>query len=135
MPINEEAIDRLLSWEGEVGRAFLDRIEKYEEVVRVHAPIRPDSPGPHLADSIGHELVPMAGRDLQALVGVNPEVLDRGYAEPVTAGARPHVIAARQPGKLLRFRIAGKIVFARQVNHPGNEPNRFLTDHLGEITR
>lgn len=52
-----------------------------------------------------------------------------GYVLPHHDGARPHVIRARR-AKALRFRWHGKIVFFARVNHPGNRPNRFLTDNL-----
>lgn len=57
-------------------------------------------------------------------------------------GTRPHVIRARR-AKTLRFAVAGGsavfspgggfLVFAKQVNHPGTAPNRYLTDALAEL--
>lgn len=49
------------------------------------------------------------------------------YAAPVHEGARPHVIRPRR-AKALRFEIGGRVVFAARVNHPGNRPNRFLSN-------
>lgn len=50
--------------------------------------------------------------------------VDTDYAAPVAFGARPHVITARR-ASALRFYWpkAGKVVYFRQVNHPGNQPN------------
>lgn len=57
------------------------------------------------------------------------------YANPIESGARPHVIRARKGGSL-RFRVGGRMVFAKAVNHPGNKPYRFLyraTNSAGRI--
>jgi hypothetical protein len=43
----------------------------------------------------------------------------------VIHGTKPHVIVARRK-KMLKFKVNGKDVFARRVNHPGNQPNNFL---------
>lgn len=51
------------------------------------------------------------------------------YVGAVIFGARPHIIRARQ-AKMLRFEAGGRIVFAKQVNHPGNRPNPFLVRAL-----
>lgn len=44
-------------------------------------------------------------------------------------GARPHGIDAK-PGKMLRFTSKGRVVYTHHVNHPGNKPNRYLSDGL-----
>lgn len=49
----------------------------------------------------------------------------KAYAASIDMGARPHVITPRR-GKFLRFMSGGKIVFARRVQHPGNQAYRFL---------
>lgn len=47
------------------------------------------------------------------------------YAATVDRGSRAHVIRARR--KFLRFLgKSGEWVFARQVNHPGTRPTKFL---------
>lgn len=44
---------------------------------------------------------------------------------------RPHVIYPRKKGGRLKFKINGQDVFARKVNHPGNQhPNNFLLKAL-----
>ncbi len=48
-------------------------------------------------------------------------------------GTRPHIIRPRRK-KVLAFYLpkAGKVIFAREVHHPGTKPNRFLTDSLAD---
>ena len=46
-------------------------------------------------------------------VGTNLE-----YAEYVEAGAEPHVIRPKNK-QFLRFQIGEKVIFTKQVNHPG----------------
>lgn len=63
---------------------------------------------------------------------VGPWRIDTGisatapYAAPVHEGARPHVIRPRH-ARALRFEVEGRVVFAQRVRHPGNRPNRFLS--------
>jgi len=45
-------------------------------------------------------------------------------------GTRPHIIRPRRRGGVLRFRINGRIVYARFVNHPGYRGDDFLTRAL-----
>lgn len=47
------------------------------------------------------------------------------YVMPHHDGARPHVIRPRR-AQFLRFKVGGKVVYARKVNHPGNRANPFL---------
>lgn len=56
------------------------------------------------------------------------------YAAAHHEGARPHVILPKK-AKYLRFTVAGKIVFASRVNHPGNRPNPYLARWLREAVR
>jgi len=60
----------------------------------------------------------IAGRSGKRTV---PEILDKG--------SRPHVIRAKRK-KALRFVVNGKVVFRRQVNHPGTRGSGFLTRSL-----
>lgn len=47
-------------------------------------------------------------------------------------GTRPHVIRPRNAQMLAFWGGEGNktLIFARQVNHPGTKPNRYLTDNL-----
>lgn len=47
-------------------------------------------------------------------------------------GTRRHYIRARK-AKALRFKYNGKIVYRKIVNHPGTDPNKFLTDNLAKV--
>lgn len=47
-------------------------------------------------------------------------------------GTRPHVIRATH-GKMLRFKQGGRVVYAKQVFHPGTRPNHFLTDAMRAV--
>lgn len=49
-------------------------------------------------------------------------------------GSRPHVIVAR-PGRALRFKDRGRVVYARAVVHPGTRPNPYLVTALREVIR
>lgn len=65
----------------------------------------------------------------------NPSVLV-GSASPIALlhheGTRPHIIRPRNARVLVFWSMRGgaHMVFAKQVNHPGTRPNRYLTDNL-----
>lgn len=126
MPVNQAGLDHLLSWEGDVGRNVLARVIEFEDVARVNAPIRPDLPGPHLADSISHQILPDEADTLVLLVGTNPDEDIRGYAIIVHDGSKPHEIRPRPPTRRLKFKVGGKTIYAVKVNHPGTQPDPFL---------
>lgn len=48
----------------------------------------------------------------------------------VVNGTRPHKIFPRRPGGVLRFQVNGQVVYARYVNHPGNQPNNWMVEAL-----
>ena len=56
------------------------------------------------------------------------------YARWHHEGAGPHVILPRNAARLV-FRVNGRLVFAKKVNHPGNKPNPYLSRWLGEAVR
>lgn len=133
MPTDEAAIQRLLGWDG-IGIAIERRILAYEDIVRANAPFRAESTGVHLVDTIGHtrETGP---ESLISHVGTNPHEHVRGYSIIVHRGSKPHPISPRSPHKSLRFRVGGRIVYASRVNHPGTQPDPFLTRWMREITQ
>lgn len=47
------------------------------------------------------------------------------YAAAIDTGSKPHRILPRRR-EFLRFRVRGKLVFARSVMHPGTRPYKFL---------
>jgi hypothetical protein len=44
-------------------------------------------------------------------------------------GSKPHVITPKN-GEFLKFGKGTRVVYARQVMHPGTKPNRYLSDQL-----
>lgn len=57
---------------------------------------------------------------------------DVEYAQMVHDGTRPHIIRPRQ-AQALRFRIGGRIVYAKVVHHPGTRARPFLDRAVREI--
>lgn len=58
---------------------------------------------------------------------------DVSYAVMVHDGTRPHKIRPKRPGGVLRFRVGGRIVYAKEVNHPGTRARPFLDRAVREI--
>lgn len=44
-------------------------------------------------------------------------------------GSRPHIIRPNEQ-QFLRFRKGTRMVYTREVMHPGTQPNRYLSDNL-----
>lgn len=128
MPVNEAGLAHLLSWEGDLGRAILERVHTFEDVVRVNAPFDPDhvGPGPHLVETIDHAIQPDEPGKLVILVGTNPHEDKRGYSWIVQKGSREHEIRPRLPRQYLKFKVAGRTVYRTRVWHPGTQPDPFL---------
>ncbi|MFC8583455.1 HK97 gp10 family phage protein [Streptomyces sp. NPDC057217] len=59
---------------------------------------------------------------------------DVEYAPMVNDGTRPHKIRPRTK-KALRFKVGGKVVFARVVSHPGTRARPFLDRALRDVAR
>lgn len=60
---------------------------------------------------------------------------DVKYARTHHDGTDPHVIRPRVEGRLLRFNVGGRVVYAKKVNHPGNKPNPYLTVPMRRAVR
>lgn len=106
---------------GPVVRDLLIRGERVKlEAIR----IAPKKTG-NMAQHIVKRLVEIGG---EPAVIVGPQHV--AYAVWVHEGAGPHVIRPRNAPQLVFFsQKLGKTVFmgpGREVNHPGNKPNRFL---------
>lgn len=114
------AIAQMLSQTGMVGIYIRGLGEAVAAQARTNAPRDTGE----LANSIRVEM--------QA-VGVDV-VVDVEHATSVIKGTRPHVIAAKGGG-VLRFpsKRSGAVVYRRRVNHPGTQPNPFLTDALAAV--
>ena len=57
---------------------------------------------------------------------------DVEYAAMVHDGTRPHTIRPKN-AQVLRFRIGGRIVYAKVVHHPGTRARPFLDQAVREI--
>jgi len=57
---------------------------------------------------------------------------DAPYAYYHHEGTRPRVISPTT-GKTLRFVSRGQVIFAHEVLHRGNKPNKYLLDALEEV--
>lgn len=67
-------------------------------------------------------------------------VVQIGSEDPIALihheGTAPHIIVPRRGTRLVFWSdTANRLVFAKQVNHPGSRPNRYLTDSLAVIGR
>lgn len=49
------------------------------------------------------------------------------YAKYVIEGSPPHTITPKNKGALA-FKVGGKTIITKKVNHPGNAPNFFVKD-------
>lgn len=52
----------------------------------------------------------------------------------VNDGTRPHIIRPKN-AKTLRFKVGGRVVYAKVVHHPGTRPRPFLDRALNEVAR
>lgn len=52
---------------------------------------------------------------------------DIPYAPHVEFGTKPHTIYPKK-AKMLAFKVGGKMVFARKVNHPGTRAYNYMKD-------
>lgn len=55
---------------------------------------------------------------------------EKSYALLHHEGSRPHLIRPIAPNKTLVFSRGARLVYARQVMHPGTKPNRYLSSQL-----
>lgn len=122
---NDAEINRLrFSWTGPIGRDLNRRLRTVEFRGRMTAGVKTG----HLRASMETKRA-VVKQGLEGRVGSPVK-----YAAAHHEGARPHVIKPRH-GKYLRFVVAGTIVFATRVNHPGNRPNPYLSRWLREAVR
>lgn len=126
------ALRLFLSWEGPPGRDFERRMRTLAFRQQQAAPKRTG----RLAGKIEPKRMQSDfGRYLEGACGVQPGLNgQRGYALYQAQGTRPHVITAKR-ARALRFVVAGRVVYARRVQHPGTRPNPFLITHLAEFVR
>ena len=56
------------------------------------------------------------------------------YAAAHHDGTKSHLITP-SPGRIMRFNVGGKVVYAQKVNHPGTEPKSYLTIPMRRAVR
>jgi hypothetical protein len=61
------------------------------------------------------------------MAGSSGKLIARGASHFLEWGTKAHVISPKK-GKMLRFAVAGNMVFARKVQHPGTRPRPFMRD-------
>lgn len=59
---------------------------------------------------------------------------DLPYARDHHEGTRPHRIGS-DTGRIMRFNVGGKVVYARRVIHPGTRPRKYLTIPMSRAVR
>ncbi len=70
----------------------------------------------------GVEITAVSSKRIEAAARI-----DVPYAVFVTQGTRFHTIRPKRSGGVLVFKIGGVTVFAKKVNHPGNDANPFFS--------
>ena len=92
---------------------------------------RPRKHAKHIRDTI-YGRVEVRGGQLVGVLGA-----DHPIALIHHEGSRPHVIRPRREGGRLVFfsRRAGRVVYAKQVRHPGTKGTKFLTGAVADIRR
>jgi hypothetical protein len=119
----ENKLDKLLnSTDGEVGR-YLSKVgDDVRTIARTRVGVRTN-----LLRSTIHKRHFRDPRGQYVLIGN-----DASYAYYHHEGTRPRIIEATS-AKVLRFVSRGRVVFAHQVLHKGNRPNRYLLDALKDV--
>jgi hypothetical protein len=119
----ESRLDRFLnSSDGEVG-AYLSKVgDEVRTVARSRVGVRTN-----LLRSTIHKRHSRDPRGQYLLIGN-----DASYAYYHHEGTKPRIINNKS-AKVLRFISRGKFVFAHQVLHRGNRPNRYLLDALKAV--
>lgn len=129
---NKVGMAELRSWEGPIGRNMDRRIRTLEYRGRTTAGKDTGA----LVESISSTRERDVKGNLESKVGTNPKKGGRrGYSLINHEGSIAHRITPRRPGGTLRFVVAGKVVFARSVWHPGTRGTHFLTRWLREVVK
>lgn len=115
--INANRLQRLLDRVGGPGEALVRR-----KAERVAALARRYAAG-HGSIPEGIVVGPYVNKSMD-VISTNP------HSVLVHNGSRRHPIRPRRRGGWLRFEVGGRVVFAREVNHPGYRGDPFLTKAL-----
>jgi len=136
--IDNAALNRVLAGpNGPVARMLIRDAELVKTEAKRLVGVSTPQPGPprarkhgQLRDSIVKRLV-KTPTGIAALVGSSDRIALWHHE-----GTRPHVIrAVRKPRLVFYWPKVGRVVSFKQVNHPGTQPNRFLTNALRVIRR
>ncbi|MDN3056844.1 hypothetical protein PH213_20280 [Streptomyces sp. SRF1] len=111
--VDPSRLARLLRRRG--GRAERKLRERTSRVASIAEREAPGSMGRYISWKVVE-----GPRGLQGLI-----VCDHPAVHYVLNGTRPHLIRPRR-AKALRFKLGGRVVFAKLVRHPGTKPNDFL---------
>lgn len=49
-------------------------------------------------------------------------------------GTKPHEIRGHE-GRIMRFNVGGRVVYARKVSHPGTKPRKYLTIPMRRVVK
>lgn len=136
------AIDQLLRSEsGDVVRYLMTVGQQVKQRARDKVGVSEPDPvprrEPHRPGTLRDSIVVRLGRqggEPAVMVGTFAPTPGSEYALFHHEGANPHRITPRSAPRLVFYwPKVGAVVFARSVNHPGNAPNRYLTDALREV--
>ena len=126
--IHDAELKHFLGWGGPVGSDLRRRGRTLEYRARASAGMR-----------TGKLRLDIRTKERTVVDGLQIEVGNwhTRYAAAHHQGAKPHIIVPRpdNPIQRLVFRVGGRIVFAKKVNHPGNAPNPYLSRWLHEAVR
>jgi hypothetical protein len=59
---------------------------------------------------------------------IGPDPTQAPYASYVIFDTKPHIIRPRRPGGVLAFKVNGRQIFAKVVQHPGTTAQPFVQD-------
>ena len=109
------------SKDGDVGKYLLKRGYKLAALAK---------------ESVGKDTGELAASiSVRFFPGPNPFVevgSDVRHAYWVHEGTKPHEEIAI-PGRMMRFRIGGRIVYAQKVHNPGTRAQKYLSRHLRKV--
>ena len=122
------------------GRIRLDPVAVRAEVSRLA--LRDVARVARQVEARAKQLAPVDTGRLRASITVRPSVSLRGptvrvqadaaYATFVENGTRPHEIRPRRR-RALKFKVGGRTVFARVVQHPGTTGVHFMSRAVREV--
>lgn len=123
--IEHYTLKNYLGWTGPVGSDLRRRLRTLQFRARQSSGVR-----------TGKLRLDVAIKERTVVDGLQGEVGNwhTRYAAAHHEGAKPHVIRPKNAASLA-FRVHGRLVFAKRVNHPGNRPNPYLARWLKEAVR